>query len=573
MNEPLVRKVFFSLLIPSLLINLVTSVASSADSIIVGNFVGEAALAAITLTFPVFMIINTLAALIAVGGSVVMSVFRGKGDAEAANLVFSHAVYAALGVGILVAVLSQPLIEPIARALGARGEGVGLVVSYAGIILLATPLFILNTALAFFVRNEGRPVLAMVGLFAGIVSNIIMDLLFVAGLGMGVAGAAWATDLSQVVSLAILLSHFLSPANRLSLRFSFSLKRLGKILGGGLGTSLDFIYQAAAILVLNNFLVGLAGHDGIVVYTVILNTGLFALSLFEGLSQTMQPMVSVFHGETNPRSIRATMRLALETALAGSLLLVALFEIFPGILAAVFGLRESGPYAAAVTATRIYAPAILLMTGNVLMSYYYQSIERVRFSALIVLCRSLLFLLGFTTLLGTLFGLNGVWAGIVVSEAATMALWLTLAFRSRRRDQDLLLLDSVDTNRVFDERFAAAAGPLHEALLRIQAFLGRNGIETGRAAKVMLAVDELATNLITHDAADSIRNLEIRIVVKEDILLLIRDDGRGFDPADPAARFRPGMAGGNGLYLVRKMSDDFEYRPVFGMNRTLLRFA
>ncbi len=573
MHDPLVRKVFFALLLPSLMINLVTSVASSADSIIVGNFVGEAALAAITLTFPVFMIINTLAALIAVGGSVVMSVFRGRGDAEAANLVFSHAVFAALGAGVLAAILSLPLIDPIARALGARDEGVPLVAAYAGIILLATPLFILNTALAFFVRNEGRPVLSMLGLFAGIAANIVMDLIFVAGFGMGVAGAAWATDLSQVVSLVILLSHFISPANRLRLRLSFSLRRLGQILGGGIGTSLDFVYQAVAILVLNNFLVGLAGHDGIVVYTVVLKTGLFALSLFEGLSQTMQPMVSVFHGEANPRSIRATMRLALRTALAGSLFLVLVFEIFPGLLSDVFGLRETGLHAAAVTATRLYAPAIVLMTGNVLMSYYYQSIERVRFSVLIVLCRSLVLLLGCTMLLGSLFGLNGVWTGFIISEALTMALWLTLALYRRRPGQDLLLLDPVDEKRVFDERFAADAGILHQVLVRIQAFLGENGVESGRAAKVMLAVDELATNLLTHDAADSARNLEVRIVIEKEILLLVRDDGRGFDPSAAVSEVQPGIAGGKGLFLVRGMADAFEYRPVFGMNRTLLRFA
>lgn len=572
MNEPLIKKVFFSLLIPTLMTNLVTSIGASADSIIVGNFVGDAALAAITLTFPVFMFINTLSALVAVGGSVVMSVCRGRGDQEETCVVFSNAIFTALGMGISVAVVASVFIGPIVHALGARGDGVGLLIDYAGVILLATPLFILNTCLAFFIRNEGRPVLAMVSMLTGILVNIVLNLLFVGSMGMGVGGAAWATDLSQVACLAILLSHFWSPTNRLGLRWSFSFGCLGQIIGSGIGTSLDFIYQAMAIFLLNNFIIGIAGSDGIVVYTVILNTGLFALSFFEGLSQTMQPMVSVFHGEENPRAIRASMGLACRTALVGSVAGIVFFELFPGALATAFGLRGGAAFGQAVTATRIYAPGIILMTFNVLMSYYYQSIERPRFSAVIVACRSLVFLLAGAILLGSLFGLQGVWWGIIASEASTLGLWTYWVHRSRKPGQSLLLLDPDDESSVFDERFVGTAENIHDALTRISAFLANNNVLPDRAAKVMLAVDELATNLVSHDSSGRARNLEVRVVVKGGVLLLIRDDGYRFDPSAFTAEVQPGIMGGKGLFLVKNMASHFEYRPVFGLNRTLLKF-
>lgn len=572
MHEPLIKKIFLALLVPTLLINLTTSIGSSADTIIVGNFVGEAAMAAVTLTFPVFMGINTLAALMAVGGTVAMSIARGSGDQDAANALFSHALFVGGGAGALVALLAHGGMEPLAHALGARGEAVALVVTYAGIILLATPLFILNTCLAFFVRNEGRPVLAMWAMFSTIIVNILLNLLFVGGLGLGLAGAAWATNISQVAGLAILLGHFVSVKNRLRLVFAFSGQRVVQILRSGMGTSLDFVYQAAAILILNNFIVGLAGSDGIVVYTIVLNTGLFALSLFEGLSQTMQPMVSVFHGEANPPAVRATMKLVCGTALAGSVLLAAVFSLFPGLLAAAFGLRGTEVFEASVTATRIYAPGIILMTFNVLMSYYYQSIERPYFAAVIVFCRSFACLLLATTIMGTLFGLNGVWFGFLISESVTMALWIFLVMRKRRAGQNLLLLAPVDHARVLDEKLVATPETIHDTLTRVRDFLGRNGVASERISRVMLAVDELASNLVHHDTEQRSRNLEVRIVVEKEILLFLRDDGQPFDPSLLRPCVQPQVMGGKGLLLVRNLSKYFEYRPIFGMNRTLLRF-
>ncbi len=420
-NKGIVFSIFTAILIPTILTNLVTSISSFADAIIVGNFLGEDALSAVTYNSPVFMLINTIAAILAVGGATAIGVLVGKGDKQKANVVFSTAITFGVLISSVLAVLGVVFIDNVVLMLGTTAESVDFVKSYSIVIVSAIPVFVLNISFAFFVRNDGAPKKAMAGMLSAIVTNIVFDIIFIGFCNTGIAGGAYAMVLAQFVSLAIISTHFFSKKNTLRFKISFKVKTLLLIIKNGISTSMTFVYQLITMLTLNHIISTIAGNDGMVVYTVVFNVNLIAMSIFEGLSQTIQPIVSVYHGEKNQNAIKKTMKYAL---IAGGILcitVILLVELFPHGFTHLFGVpEESYMFSSSITAIRIVAPAMIFMTINVLLSYYYQSREIRSISFVIVICRNLILFLSGIIILTSIFGINGVWLTYGFAEILTL---------------------------------------------------------------------------------------------------------------------------------------------------------
>lgn len=429
-HNPIVRKIVVAMLIPTILMNLTTSIASMADTMIIGRYLDDSALSVVTFATPIYMIINVFSALFAVGGCIAMSIDSGKGDRENANKAFSISLELLALMGSLMVIAGLFFGRNITHWLGASEDVFELVFAYARIILLGTPFLALNTGLAFFVRNDGRPTLSMIGMFSSIAVDIVLNFVFVGHMNLGVVGAAYSTVLGSVVSIAVLSTHFFSSKNTLKFRFSMDKMALRVIKNGG-SAALQFIYQFATILILNHLIAWLAGTDGVVLYTVVFNLSTVSLSLFEGISQTIQPMASNYFGEKSYRNIRETMRLALIAivAICGSVML--LLEIWPQMVPVAFGIESPELIAQASVAVRIYAASMIITTVNVVIGYYLQSIEQGALAAVIVSLRSFVLFLSAVLILGWRFGLNGVWAAYLVSEMLTFVICLLIIQRKR----------------------------------------------------------------------------------------------------------------------------------------------
>lgn len=443
---PLTKSIFISMLAPTILMNLTTAIASLADTMIIGHYLDDLSLSVVTFATPVFMVINLFSALFSMGGCICMGIDAGKGDRRGANRAFSMAVELLLGTGLVLALCGLFFLDPITRALGAGEDVFELVRRYAGLILLGAPIFMLTTGLAFFVRGDGRAKLCMAAMFASIATDITLNFVFVGFMSMGVTGAALSTVLGNISALLIMCSHFFSRKN--TLRFIPCLDRsVLRIAKNGGSAALHFVYQFITILLINRLLASIAGTDGVVVYTVVFNLSLVSLSVFEGISQTIQPMVSVFHGEGSNRKIRETLALAFMAVLVICGSVTVLLELFPAIVPMAFGLDSAELMGRAALAVRIYAVSMIITTFNVVAGYYLQSTEHSSTAAILVSLRSFLVFLPSVFALGLLFGVNGIWAAYTVSELVSLAA-LILMLRSKQRklrargcDAGLLLLD------------------------------------------------------------------------------------------------------------------------------------
>ena len=445
-NNPLVKNIFLKMLFPTILINLTTAIASLGDTVIIGYFLDDIALSVVTFVLPIFMIINTFAALFAVGGSIGMSIDTGKGDKAQANRIFSLSVELLFTLGMIVLFCGVFFGHQITTWLGAGPDVYDMVYIYAMIIMVGAPFIMLNTGLAFFVRNDGRPTLAMVGMFASIVVDLTTNFLFVGPMQMGVAGAAYSTVLGQVVSMLIIGSHLFSKKCTLRFRITFKAGTI-RIVRNGFSTALHFIYQFLTILLMNHFVVSLAGTGGMVVYTVVFNLYTVSLSLFEGISQTIQPMVSTYYGEKSNHNIKNTMRYAVITAIVLCGAVTVLLELFPQVVPLIFGIEDALLVAQSAVAVRIYSVSMIIMTINVVIGYYLQSSEYSFMSAVLVSLRCCILFLGCAFILGKIFGMNGIWAAYTVAEVLTFGIFCLMNLAKQKSlsktgiDADFYLLD------------------------------------------------------------------------------------------------------------------------------------
>ena len=462
-RSPVTKSIFLRMLTPTIFMNLTTAIGSMADTVIIGQYLDDSALSVVTFAMPIFMIINLFAALFAVGGCIAMSIDSGRGEKETANKAFSLSMELMAAVSTVMFLTGLFFSGTITKWLGAEKDVFEAVQLYSKIILMGAPLFIFNIGFAFFVRNDGNPTLSMIGMFSSIVVDIVLNVVFVGSMGMGVAGAAYSTVIGSLVSVIIISIHFLTSKNTLRFRFTFGMMAL-RIMKNGGSAALHFVYQFVTILIINHLLASLAGTNGVVVYTVVFNLATVSLSVFEGISQTIQPMVSNYYGEESPAKTHETLRLALLAILVICCSVTLVLELFPQIVPILFRIDDTALIQNSAVAVRIYAVSMVITTINVVLGYYLQSTEENFTAAVFISLRCLILFLGFTLLLGLLFGMNGIWAAYTAAEVlSTLICILMLWYKQRKLKQkniraSLLLLDEDARSQTECYTFCCKAG-------------------------------------------------------------------------------------------------------------------
>ncbi len=445
-HNPIVKKIFIAMLAPTIFMNLTTAIGSMADTVIIGHYLDDLSLSVVTFATPLYMIINTFAALFAVGGCIAMGIDSGKGSKDTANKAFSTAIELLIIIGLILLLSGVFFIDTITGWLGAGDDVFDMVRIYSRIVLIGGPVFVLNVGLAFFVRNDGRPTLSMIGMFTSIIVDIILNVVFVGAMEMGVAGAALSTVLGQLVSVLVIATHFFTDKNTLRFRLCFDHTAF-RIVKNGTSAALHFVYQFLTILIINHLLAKLAGTNGVVIYTVVFNLSTVSLALFEGISQTIQPMVSLYFGEKSYKKIKDTLRLAFLTIIIICGTVTVLLELAPQVIPMVFGIDDAVLIQSSATAVRIYATSMIIMTVNVVIGYYLQSTEQNFMAAVMVSMRSFVLFLGATLILGMLFGMNGIWAAYIAAEVLSFFVYLFMVQIKRRKLRhqgictDVFLLD------------------------------------------------------------------------------------------------------------------------------------
>ncbi len=395
-----------------------------ADTFFIAAGLGANGITALNLAIPVYSFVYSLGLLLGMGASTRFAVARGRGENEKANRIFTHVCIMGLFFGLLFSLTGVFFTDKIALALGADSATFEWAYVYMQTILYFAPAFLLNSILTCFVRNDHAPKLAMSAMLASSFSNIILDYVFIFPLKMEMFGAVFATCLAPLFSMAILASHFIRKKNTFSLvKTPFSLKTARRIFQTGLPTFITEFSSGFVILIFNFLLLSLSGNTAVAAYGIVANLALVATSIFSGIAQGIQPIVSFYHGAGEEKKVRSAFRYACITASAFGALFYLFGVLFADPVTALFN-RDHDMLLAAMTKEGIslYFLAFLVMGINVIVTAFFACILRPAASFTLSLSRGFLAVIPCVLILSALFSLTGVWLSIPAAEGITLIL-------------------------------------------------------------------------------------------------------------------------------------------------------
>ncbi len=417
LTDESVSKLFFRYLIPSICGTMVTSIYVLADTIIIGKGIGIDAMAALNIVLPLFNLFFGSGLLFGVGGSVLMSIARGKKDDNTGCRYFSIAFILNLIACIVLTALFSVFLRPIVRVLGATDVTMPYILEYAPYIIGGLVFFSFSSFLQTFVRNDGAPKLSMIAVITGGVTNIILDMLFVFTFGMGMAGAAIASVIGSVVTVFILTWHFFSKNNGLHFYFKgVRFKDIALIFNNGITSFFLEISSGIVMFVFNLQILKYIGDIGISLYGVITNTVIVVNCLCNGVNQAAQPLISVNFGAGFINRVNDVKKIGTRVAFIICSFIALAGLIVPDFFTYLFMNPNEEILMMSKSAIRIYFAGFFAMGINMFATGYLQSTLKPLQSLILCLCRGCFLSILFVFILPIIFGTKGIWLAMPFAE-------------------------------------------------------------------------------------------------------------------------------------------------------------
>lgn len=401
---------------------MVCSIYGLVDMAMVGQYQGPAGAAALAVVAPVWNIINSLGILAGIGGAVLLSVERGRTGDAGGNEYFSAAliwtaVFAAAS-WIAVGFFDAPML----RFFGADDALLPLAREYLAPIKYVVPAFVFNQLFTAFLRNDGRPALAMAAVLFGGIFNVFGDYFFVFTCDMGIYGAGLATAIGAMLTFATMLTHFFSKKNTLRFFVPASLAaKMRRIAVTGFSTFFIDIAMGILTVLFNRQIMKYAGTDALAVYGVIVNVSTIVQCCAYSVGQAAQPLISVSFGAGRWGRIRGVLRYALATVVLLSVAWTAVVCAVPNGFIRVFMAPTEGVLAIAPYIMRCYALSFLLLPLNIFSTYYFQSLMRPEISFLVSVSRGVALSGLLITALPALAGAGALWFAMPLTELIVSA--------------------------------------------------------------------------------------------------------------------------------------------------------
>lgn len=410
---------FLKYAIPSAFAMFISALYTIVDGIFVGQGVGDNALAAVNIVLPFTVMLVGVANMMAVGGGALVSKNIGANNIEKAVNIFRQVYKFLLVISVIISIICVIFTNSIVKLLGATPVLENLAVDYLRYYAIFCIPNLVGIVLNSLVRNDGKPKLAMISVIAGAITNVILDYVFIFPLGLGIKGAAIATGLGQIVTVLILLPHFILKKGYLTFgKVKLEKDTINDLLKIGFPSFLSQISFSFIVLIHNITLVEVMGEIGISAYSIInyITTNIYMV-LF-GLTLGAQPLISYNFGRKNSYKVLRYYKINSVSSIITTLFFTVICYIFGENLISIFT-NDPKILDIAYFGLKITVLSYFLVGLNIGTIVYYQAIEMPKLSTLICLFRSVIFLPISLFILSKLFGADGIWAGTLVSESLT----------------------------------------------------------------------------------------------------------------------------------------------------------
>ena len=427
-KEP-VGKLLLKLALPTVTAQIINMLYNIVDRIYIGHIpkIGDMALTGVGVCMPLIMIVTAFAAFAGYGGAPRASIHMGRGDHDAAERTMGNCFVVQLIISILLTAVLLIWNRDFLMAFGASENTIAYGVEYMNIYAMGTLFVQMTLGMNAFITAQGFAKTGMLSVLIGAVANIILDPIFIFGFHMGVAGAAWATIISQAMSCVWVLLFLCGKKTHLKLRKkNFRLERKIVLPSLALGLS-TFIMQASESVIsicFNSSLLRYGSDIAVGAMTILTSVMQFAMLPLQGLGQGAQPIISYNYGARNPDRVKAAFKLLLKASLVYSTLLWACVMVFPQAFAAMF--TDSQPLIAFTkTALRIYMACLLLFGIQVSCQMTFTSLGNAKASILVAVMRKFILLIPLIYIMPLIFSADKTTA---VYMAEPVADFLAVSF-------------------------------------------------------------------------------------------------------------------------------------------------
>ena len=431
--------------VPGIIAMTASSLYNMVDSIFIGHIpgVGSLALSGLAVTFPLMNLSSALGTLVGVGAATLVSVLLGQKNYKTANKVLANDISLNCITGVVFALLCLVFINPILRFFGASDNTLVFAREYMQVILAGNVITHLYFGLNALIRSSGNPRLAMGLTLFTVISNTILDPVFIFVLGLGIRGAAIATVLCQTMALSYSLWYFTRKDNILRHPkgvFALDWRIAKDSLAIGMG---PFLMNAASCVVtmfINQQLLKYGGDLAIGAYGIVNRINFMFVMIVMGFNQGMQPIAGYNFGALKYSRVKKVFNLTAMWATAVCLLWFVASELFPNQMVGIFtndpDLREL-----ADKCLRVSNPVVFLVGWQMVSTNFFQSLGMVGKSIFLSLSRQLLFLVPLVYIFPVFLGVKGVFYSFPASDilaCVTTLVLITSLFRKfgKLRDGD-----------------------------------------------------------------------------------------------------------------------------------------
>lgn len=445
-NAP-VTSLMVKFAVPSIIAMLVGALYNIVDQLFIGQAVGPLGNAATNIAFPFSTSCLSLALLFGIGGASCFNLNMGRGEREKAPYFVGNAAVMMLLCGVLLMVITKLFLTPLLNLFGSPADVLPLAQEYVRITSWGFPFMIITTGGGHLIRADGSPRMTMLCNLLGAVINTGLDALFVLGFQWGMAGAAYATIIGQIISGTVAIIYLTRyktvhvGLKHLRIRWKYT----GRIMAIGMASCINQLAMMVVQIAMNNLLkhygaLSVYGESiPIAVSGIVMKVNQITFSIVIGLGQGAQPIISFNYGAEKYERVSKAFRSAITVGAAVAVSAFILFQLFPREIIAAFGTGSDEYFDFGVKFFRVFLFFTWLNCLQPIASTFFTSIGKSVKGAFLSLTRQILFLLPPMIVLPLFMGIDGIlWSGPLADLLSGIAcvIMLIVEFRIMRRQEN-----------------------------------------------------------------------------------------------------------------------------------------
>ncbi len=578
-NSRLIDEKFKQYLLPGIMMAMALQLGNIVDTILVGNFLGAEAMAAIRLVLPVETIIQIAGYCLGIGASIAIGVLLGKRDKEGASEIFTAIFWFTVVWGFIFAIISPFTAEPITKLLASGGgeKLINMSKDYLIVFMIGSPLLGIGLYMGSILGVENHPELASAYMIVSNIFNLLLDYIFLKYTKMGTMGASMSTMLGYTIGMVVFVWYIKSPKRMITFVKVKTLKPFKDAFVSSIPMLVFMVMSFIKELGLNTIIIRYTKDVGLSIHTVCENVLFIIEMVTDGIIGVIPNIAGILYGEKDFFGIRALCKKTFKYAFVATIAVFATSLVFTKQISILFGITENPLQGILITTLQLFVISLPFHVWNNFLTHYYETIEQTAQASLVTFLQN-----GFLVIPLAWVGIyvdmnyfngNGL-SGLAIGYASAEALSSLISYVYRKikfKGSNFYMIPEENPGTNLDLSIKADVNEVPMIPKEIIEFCVQHGVSRKKANIAAVAAEEMAVNCIKFGGKSS-HWIDICLNIEDNKLMLrIRDNGIPFDPT--SYEVDKGKFGIHGIEIIKAIATKINYIRAVDLNSTVLEFA